>query len=221
MRAQEREFNLRGYVGYGYNYTWGSYADFEALTRCRFNPYFELDAGVQLLTSNVYTLSADVRPLFPLPVGEMYIDTRLNYRIVARNRIHDVAVALSVGYRMDYVDVRLGAFTRFINEFGRKWSSENEIVGEPISMVYSVKAYVRPYKSSWNLSFRIANFDDFQIERVWQPLFTIGGQYSFVKLKDLPLCLVADVEIKPTGIFHLDASFYGATARVGVNYKFR
>lgn len=216
VKVESSGIRLKGYVGYGYNFTWGSYADFDIVSRIPLNPYFEMDAGVQLSTANVYTLSFDARPKFPLPVGEMYLDTRLLYKIVARNKIHDVAASFGLGYRMDYVDVQIGAFTRFMNEFGRPWHSESEIVGEPISMHYSIEVFVRPQTSPWNLSMRIANYDDFQLERVWQPLFMLGGRYSPLSHLDL----LAEVECKPTGMFHLDASFYGIKARLGAAWTF-
>lgn len=211
-----KDIRLRGYVGYGYNYTYGSYADFDIWSRIPLNRYFEMDAGVQLSTANVYSLSFDARPKFPVPVGEMYLDTRLLYKIVARDGVHDVAASFGLGYRMDYVDVQIGAFTRFMNEFGRPWHEENEIVGESISMHYSVEVFVRPQTSNWNLRMRIANYDDFQLERVWQPLFMIGGIYSPIE----HLSVMAEVLCKPTGMFHLNASFYGIKGRVGVEWKF-
>ncbi len=213
---RQDRIRLRGYIGYGYNYTWGSYADFDIVSRIPLNPNFEMDAGVQLSTANVYTLSFDARPKFALPVGEMYLDTRLLYKIVVRDGVHDVGASFGLGYRMDYVDVQLGAFTRFMNEFKRPWHSENEIAGEPISMHYSVEVFVRPRTSIWNLSMRIANYDDFQLERVWQPLFMIGGRYRPISHLDV----LAEVEIKPTGMFHLNASFYGVKGRVGVAWEF-
>ena len=217
-QAQEdaRSVELRTFGVYGYNYTWGHYGNLDVTTRVPVNRHFELDGAVQLSTANVYTLSADARPLFPLPVGELYLDTRLLYKAIVRNRIHELSASLGFGYRMDYVDVQIGVYTRNMLEFKRNWHSESEIVTEPFGFLYSIEVFVRPQASRWNLSFRFADTDDFQIERIWQPLFMIGGRYSPTD----HLSVLLQAQCKPTGMFHLNASFYGATVRAGVCYKF-
>ena len=207
---------LKAYAEYSYNYTYGHFANFDVLTRVPLNPYFELDAGVQASTANIYTVSADLRPKFPVPVGEMYLDTRLLYKAVVRDRMHDFAASLGLGYRMDYVDVHVGLFTRLMSDFNRDWHSEDEMVTEPLGVIYNVEVFVRPQSSPWNLSMRIANYDDFQIERIWQPLFMLGGRYNPTER----LSVLLEAQCKPTGMFHLNASFYGATLRAGVAYNF-
>lgn len=206
---------LRAYALYGYNLTWQHYGALDLWARVPINPHFELDAATRVATANVYSLSVDARPLFALPVGEMYIDTRLRYQAIVRNRIHEAAAALSLGYRMDYVDVEIGMFTRLMSAFHREWHSEEEILTEPIDMLYSLEVFVRPQSSRWNLSLRISDFDDYQIERMWQPLFMLGGRYSPTER----LSVLLQAQCKPTGMFHLNAAFYGATIRAGVSYK--
>lgn len=215
--AQEtaKPVELRAFATYGYNYTWEHYGNFDFLVRVPLNRHFELDAAAELSTANLYTLSADARPLFPLTVGELYIDTRLLYRAVVRNRMHELSASLGLGYRMDYVDVQLGVYTRSMFEFNRDWHSEDEIVTEPFGFLYSIEVFVRPQSSNWNLSFRISDTDDFQIERMWQPLFMIGGRYSPTER----LSVLMQAQCKPTGMFHLNASFYGAQFRAGISYK--
>lgn len=207
---------LNAYLEYGYNYTWRSYGDLEVQAQLPINPYFEMDAVAHLSTANLYTLSADLRPKFPLPYGNMYVETKLIYRAVVRNRIHNMSSALSIGYKCDYVRFQLGAYIIMFGEFNRDWHSNTEVFIEAPSMIYALEAWVRPQTSVWNLNLRISNYNDYSIERVWQPLFAIGGRYDI----NNHLKMLAEVELKPTGMFHLDASFYGITARVGVGYKF-
>ena len=222
VRAQEtdtdarRSIELRAFGAYGYNYTWSHYGNLDLWTRVGLNKHFELDGAVQLSTANVYTLSLDARPLFPLPVGEMYLDTRLLYKAVVRSRTHEMSAALGLGYRMDYVDVQLGVYSRFLMDFDYRWHSEDEIVAEPFGFLYSIEVFVRPQSSNWNLSFRFSDTDDYQIERLWQPLFMIGGRYSPTDR----LSVLLQAQCKPTGMFHLNASFYGAVVRAGISYRF-
>lgn len=215
--AEQREpITLKAYIGYGYNYTYKSYANIDVKAEFNINNNFELDAAVEGCTANTYTIGTNLRPKFALPVGEMYVETKLIYCAVVRNKIHDFNAALSLGYRMDYVNVQIGMFGHLMSEFKRNWHSEDEILTEPLSMIYNVEAFVRPQKSIWNLSFRISNFDDYQIERFWQPMFFIGGRYNIKE----QLQLLADISFKPAGMFHLDATFYGMEACVGVGWTF-
>ena len=156
------------------------------------------------------------RPKFELPVGELFIETDVYYKALARNRISDITAGLGVGYRMDYVSVTLGVFARVMDDWDRDWHSNDTYVVEPFNLLYRLEVFCRPQSNPWNLSFLFSNVDDFQMERMWQPLFGINGW-----------CDVADhwrlifgVQCKPTGMFHLDATFYGATARFGFSYRF-
>ncbi|MBR1809107.1 MAG: hypothetical protein IJ776_06945 [Paludibacteraceae bacterium] len=215
-RVESRPVELRAFGAYAYNYTWSHYGNLDLWARIPLNRHFELDGAAELSTANVYTFSLDARPLFCLPVGEMYLDTRLLYKAVARNRTHEFAAALGLGYRMDYVDVQLGVYSRFLMDFGYRWHSEDEIVAEPFGFLYSIEVFVRPRTSNWNLSLRFSDTDDYQIERLWQPLFMIGGRYSPIER----LSVLLQAQCKPTGMFHLNASFYGAVVRAGISYRF-
>ncbi len=216
----EQEFKFRpqinAFVEYGYNYTWRNYGNLEVKALMPVNKHFEVDAVAHFSTANVYSLGADFRPVFPLPTGDLYLETKLAYRAIVRNRMQNLSAAFSVGYRMDYVRFQLGAYSIMFAEFNRNWHGDTEVFIEAPSMLYALEVWVRPQTSIWNINLRVSNYNDYSIERVWQPLFALGGRYDFNR----HLKLLAEVECKPTGMFHLDASFYGITARVGVGYKF-
>lgn len=212
----KRPVELRAFGLYGYNYTWEHYGSLDLAARVPLSRYFELDAAAELSTVNVYSFSFNARPLFPVPVGELFLDTRLLYKVVARNRMHDFVGSFSFGYRMDYVNVSVGLFSRIMADFDRDWHSEDEFLVEPFGVLYNLEVFVRPQVSPWNLSFRISNFDDYNQERVWQMLFMLGGSYSPTE----HLTLLAQVQCKPTGMFHLNATFYGIQGRLGVAYRF-
>ncbi len=214
--SQTQPMRLSVYGNYGYNYTYDNYGGGSVIATLPINPHFELVAGIQALSTNIHTASANIRPLFPLSVGALYIDTRLLYTASFRHSLHDIAASVGIGYRMDYVDVQFGLQARMINSFYRERHSEEEIIFEAPHLLYGVEAFVRPQTSPWNISLRLANYDDFQIERMWQPIFRIGTYYDV----DKNWRIVADVTCKPTGMFHLCASFYGIQARAGFAYTF-
>ena len=212
----ERKYSLSGMVEYSYNKTWGHHANFDIQSLMPINPHFEMEARLQFSTANVYSGALQIRPKFELPVGELFLETDVYYRAIARNRIGDITAALGVGYRMDYVSITLGVFSRVIDDWDRSWYNEESFVVEPFNLLYRIEVFCRPQNNNWNLSFMFSNIDDYQMERMWQPLFGIGAWYDINEHWRLNFM----AQCKPTGMFHLDATFYGATGRVGFTYRF-
>ncbi len=212
----ERKYTVTGLAEYSYNATWKHHANFDVQALMPFNPHFEMEAKVQLSTANVYTGYVQLRPKFALPVGEMFLETGVMYRAVKRNTLGDFTAALGVGYRMDYVSVTIGMFGRVIDDWQRDWHSTESYVTEPFNLLYRLEVYCRPQANVWNLWFSFSNIDDHQMERMWQPLFGIGAWYNVTEHWRVLL----DAQCKPTGMFHLDATFYGATVRAGFSYRF-
>ena len=213
----ERNYQLTAMAEYSYNTTYRHHANVDVQALLPFNPHFEMEAKLQLSTANVHSGNMIFRPKFELPVGEMFLETDLYYRAVSRSRMNDLTAALGVGYRMDHVSATLGIFARVMSDWDRSWYSNESYMVEPFNLFYRVEAFVRPQDSPWNVSFMISNVDDYQMERMWQPLFHVGGYYDF----DEQWRLNFGVQCKPTGMFHLDATFYGATVRAGFTYRFK
>ena len=212
----ERKYTVSGLVEYSYNTTWSHHANFDVQGLMPFNPNFEMEARMQFSTANVHTGALQLRPKFELPVGEMFVETDIHYRAIARNRLTDFTAALALGYRMDYVSVTLGLYGRVLDNWDRSWYTDEARVVEPFNLLYRIEVFCRPQYNLWNLSFMFSNVDDYQMERMWQPLFGIGAWYDVTNR----LRINMQAQCKPTGMFHLDATFYGATLRAGVTYKF-
>ena len=212
----DRRYSLSGMAEYSYNKTWGHHGNFDIQALMPINPYFEMEAKLQFSTANVHTGVLNLRPKFELPVGELFIETDMIYRIVARNRIGDITASIGLGYRMDYVSVTIGSFTRVIDDYTLTWYEQGNYVVEPFNLLYRLEVFCRPQNNPWNLSFMFSNVDDYQMERMWQPLFSVGAWYDVTDHWRLNFW----AQCKPTGMFHLDATFYGATFRTGFSYRF-
>ena len=212
----ERRYSVLGMLEYSYNTTWGHHANFDIQGLMPFNPYFEMEARLQFSTANVHALALQFRPKFELPVGEMFLETDVYSRFVSRSQMNDFTAALGVGYRMDYVSVTLGVFARVLDDWNREWHTNDTYVVEPFNMLYRLEVFCRPQTNPWNLSFIFTDFDDYQMERMWQPLFAIKAYWDVVDHWRLNF----GVQCKPNGMFHLDATFYGATFRTGFSYRF-
>lgn len=209
-------YSLTGMAEYSYNTTWGHHGNFDLQAFMPFNPYFEMETKMQFSTAHVYTGALQLRPKFELPTGELFVETDVMYKAVARNRISDLTAGLGIGYRMDYVSVTLGVFCRVLDDWDRSWYNDETYVVEPFNLLYRIEVFCRPQYSIWNMSFMFSNVDDYQMERMWQPLFSVGAWYDVTNRLRLNFA----AQCKPTGMFHLDATFYGATFRTGITYKF-
>ena len=212
----ERGYRLTVMGEYAYNTTWSHHGNIDVQALLPFNPHFEMEAKVQFSTANVYTGALQFRPKFALPVGELFVETDVMYRAVARNTMSDITAALALGYRMDYVSVTIGMYGRVFDDWKRDWHSNETYVVEPFNLLYRIEVFCRPQKNFWNLSACFSNVDDHQMERMWQPLFALKAWYDINEHWRLQF----GAQCKPTGMFHLDATFYGATARAGFTYKF-
>ena len=221
-------YSLTLLAEYGYNKTWLHYGGAQIKAFLPVNEHVEITLIAEGLSSNVYSAGLNVRPKMALPIGELFFDATVHYSAIQRNRIHDAITATSIGYRMDYVSAQVGCFYRTMASYDRAWHSEEEYLCEPFNFLYRIAANVRPLCSRWNIYMGFANFNETQFERPWQPLFFLGGYYDFAPSSNFEYTyraashfrLLFEATCKPTGMFHLNANFYGATAKFGFAYKF-
>lgn len=199
---------------YAYNHTLGSYANFDVLSTMPIHRYFEMEAAFQASTANEYTAGIVLRPKYALRVGELFVDGQVLYKGVVRAGQSDLAWGLSVGYRMDYVRVQVGWSGRVLSMKNNEGVCTRVL--EPINILYRVDVCARPQTCNWNIHVCGTNYDDFQIERMTEPLFMLGGRYDPTAHWRVSL----DVICKPSGIFHVNANFYEAMVRAKATYSF-
>ena len=214
MAAQP--YSIALHMGYGHNITYGSMANFDIDAHLPINPYFEAEANVRFSTANSHTLGLQMRPKFALPVGEMFLEDRLMQSFILRDQANEFIHAISLGYRMQYVSVQLGIFSRVMIPMPYERNSDNAYITEPFNLVYRAEAFVRPQTSCWNLSVAISNMDDYMIERPWNPMLYLGGWYDI----DSHWRVRMAAKYKNAGMFHMNAHYYAAELRVGAEYRF-
>lgn len=208
-------YNVSAYANYGYNTSWKNYGGLDVRGFLPLAKHFEMIANAEILTSGVFSASVTARPKFKLPVGEIFIDGTVNARSLFKYSTAELVLAASAGYRMDYISVQAGLFYRGIFDTGK--SSGGSYVGEkPVNAVYRVAFNVRPISSRWNVGGGITNFDEYEYERMWQPMFFIDGHYD---LNDR-LTVLSCIKVKQAGMFHQIVSFYGIDVKCGVSYRF-
>jgi hypothetical protein len=215
--AQNRQ-NLKVTAEYGYNYTWENFGALAVVGSFPLKDYFISDIGIKAYTSNIYAFSCNARTIFPKKYGEWRIENKLLYRAFVRNKINEFSGGVLAGFRHNYINVGVGLSARLNSKFGEpSITNQQRYIIEPFNPLYFIECNMIKNSNLWNIGVRVANFDDFQIERPYQPIFTLTGKYS---LKNKPLTFFSEATLKPSGVFHLSANFYEIRTQFGFKYKF-
>lgn len=216
VQPTDTTYKISLHTGYAHNLTYGSYANFDVDAYLPIHQHFDMQANLRTSTANSHSLGVQLRPKFALSIGELYIEDRLMMRFIARDEFNEFLHAISLGYMMEYVNVQVGLYTRVIQPLPYTRNSGDELICEPFDVLYRVEAFVRPRTSPWNISLALANVDNYQIERMWQPVFYLGGWYDINEHWRVRM----SGKLKLAGMFHLNAHYYASELRVGAEYKF-
>ena len=87
----------------------------------------------------------------------MYIEDRLMARFVVRDQVNEFLHAISLGYRMQYVNVEFGLINRIMMPLPYERNTLDKYIVEPFQLLYRVEGFVRPVTSSWNIAIAISN----------------------------------------------------------------
>ena len=210
------QYAVRLNIGYNHNTTYGSYAGVDFGAFMPINQHFEMQADLRFTTANNHAIGVQMRPKFAVPVGEFFLEGRLLSGLYPKDGFNELVQAIAVGYRMEYVSFQVGMSTRLIMNYPYNWHENSNMIVEPFNICYKLEVFVRPQASPWNISLCASNMTDYQIERVWQPMFMANGRYNINEHWQVNLSALC----KPTGMFHLNAKYYGAEVRAGFAYQF-
>lgn len=201
---------------YGYNSTDAGYGGLSLSAFLPMTDAFSVDAHVDCVSAGRCATTVTCTPVFPLSLGELFIDGTAHFRSLCSDRFSEFVSAASLGYRMDWLSVQFGMFSRTMIDMDRKMHDNGNFVSEPFNLMYRVAFNLRPASSKWNISGGGSNYTVYEYERMWQPYFFLDGRY---RISDV-LTVNANVTVKPTGMFHLVASFYGIRSSLGLSYTF-
>ena len=203
----------QGLVGYNTTFNWYEGLDLKGVLHAD-NVDFTLN--FEALTKNVYSIGLNFCPSFKLcKNGYIFFDGTLFSRIYGISSNYEFIYAGSVGFRMRHFSVQAGLFSRTIDTWKRDWHSLDSPVTEPFNLLYKVKISVMGFDHPWDVYGVFSNYNDYEYERMWEPIFALGGRWDF---KDR-WSAVAEGTLKPAGQFHGTIKFYEATMRVGVSFR--
>ena len=195
----------------GQNRTWAGYGGGAMQLSLPVCKNLDIHSGLQGLSSGVMTGLLHVQPVFPLKKGELFADVTGYYGGFYKYGINEWLTAGSVGWRNDHLSAQLGLSVRWILDSG----STDKVV-EPVDPFYRIAYRLKTDNAPWNLIGGVANYSRYQVERAMEPVFFLEGYYHLWER----LSLIGELNIKPTGMFHLTASWYGFSAGVGLSYRF-
>lgn len=214
-------YSLRADMTYAYNIVYGHHGAFDVDAILPINPHFEGEVAARATTANTYAIGFRAQPKFPIrkngiDYGEVVLETRVLYNRYERNQIHGLSIAFSAGYRWEYIYFKAGyGLSMAATTVMSQHSTENSVF-EPHNLVYYLEIFARPHTSPWNISACITDMTDFQMERMFTPIFMLK---SYVDIAEhWRLCFSG--QCKPVGIANQAASFFGAEVTVGGLYKF-
>lgn len=209
-------YNIAVLGVYDYSRTYANRGGADLAVHMPFCPYIEADAGFEYLGPQILSGTLIARPKLPLKVGELFLDAAAHLRAFNSSGAGTFVLAASLGYRMDYVSVQLGVQRTVLHSFQEVPEGEGKDVVEPLNLVFRLAFNVRPSTSPWNISLGAGNFNLYQYERLYYPIFFLGGHVDIAR----HLSLQAEVDLKPSGMFNMTTDFNELTARAGLTYCF-
>lgn len=213
LKAQE--FQINGVAGYSRTYKWYGGVDMKGVFHVD-NTDFKLN--LEALTANTYSIGLTAGHSFKVcEKGFVFLDGTLHSRIFGRYKTYEFVYAASAGFRMRHFSVQAGLFSRIIDAFGRDWHSLQNYVTEPFNFLYKVIISVMGFDHPWDVYLVGANYNDYEYERMWEPICSLGGRWDFKERWRA----VAEGTLQAAGMFHGTVKFYEMTLRVGVVYKLK
>lgn len=195
----------------GQNRTWAGYGGGALRATVPIRDRVTLLAGLQGLSPGVMTGLLQAQPSFPLQKSELFADVTGYYGGFYNYDTREWLAAGSLGWRNGHFSAQVGLSVRWI----RDTDSSDKIV-EPVDPIYRIAYRLKADDAPWNLSGGMANYTHYQVERAMQPVFFLEGRYRLSQ----QLSLIGEVNVKPTGMFHLTATWYGFSAGLGISYRF-
>ena len=222
MNAQEAkkqslsaDVMAQGVVGYNLTYKWYGGTDLKGVLHLN-NTDFSLD--FEALTAKTFSLGFTASQAFKVcRNGFVFLDGTLHSRIFAQYKTYEFVYAASAGFRMRHFSVQAGVFSRTIDAFGRSWHSLQNYVTEPFNLLYKVKLSAMGFDHQWDVYAIAANYNEYEYERMWEPIFSLGGRWDFKERWSA----VAEGTLEAAGIFHGTVKFYEAILRIGIKYKIK
>lgn len=199
----------------GYNYTHGWYFGADIKGKMSIDNV-DVALNMEALSKSVYAFGLSVAPSFKVcKNGYVFVDGTLHSRMYSKFKTYDFIYAGSLGYKMRHFLAQVGIYGRVIGNSAKESHSTEGFLVEPFNLLYRLTVSIKGFDHPWDVYLTGSNFNEFEFERMAQPIFTLGGRWNFKERWSA----VAEGMLKLSGFFHQNVSFYEALLRIGINYK--
>ena len=209
------DFMALGVAGYNHTYNYYGGTDLKGVLHV---DNTDVTLNLEALSAQTYAMGLSVNPSFEVCTnGFVFAEGTLSSRIFEKYKIFEFVYAGSVGYKMRHFSAQVGLFSRTIDDLNRDWHSTDSPVTEPFNLLYKVKVSIMGFDHPWDIYLVGGNFNDYEYERMWEPIFALGGRWDYKSRWSA----LAEVTMQSAGLFHGTVKFYEATVRAGVMFKLR
>lgn len=211
--AQKADMWLADGLAAGYNPIWGAYIGNDFSAQASFGSQLDLGGQLEILSPGIVSGGFSAKPKIQLKRSILYLDGSILYKSFPSG-MYDYVSAGSLGWQFTHWDVQLGMYSRVIGDRNIDIHSEDERICEPFNALYRIQYNLKGDDSSWDAYAGLSNFTAFEYERQYSPIFYLGGSWSLSRIG-----LFGEIDIKPSGMFHLTAAAYGIVGRLGITYS--
>ena len=177
----------------------------------------DLNLNVEALSRSTFSFGLTASPHLKLNDKLMlFADGTLHTRLFPDYRTYEFVYAFSLGLKMRHLSAQVGLFSRAIDDMDRQWHDTDNFIAEPFNLLYRVMLSLMGFDNSWDIFVCVSDFNEFEYERMWEPIMSLGTKYDI----NNKMSVVAETSLKPSGMFHLVASFYSVWMKAGITYKF-
>ena len=211
----ERNHEMLAYGTLGHNYAEGMYGELAAIGTYHYGDDLALRGGLECSTAG--RLEAMTGWEAGMTVGEcrLWFVTYCQWRRFALWKTNEFCSRIGLGLTRNGWRVQMGLARRTMTATMVNWLSHNtDFLSEPFNFMYEVcHTWSFGKDDEWMLSARVSDFDDFVIDRAYQPLFSVMGRWKVWQHTEL----VGRVIVHPTGMLSLSANYYEFMMNIGVN----
>lgn len=197
-----------------YNPSWGFNTGLDLSGKLSMKDTLDIYLNLEGLTANVWSFGFAARPKVTFRPGTLYAEGAVAGRLVARDHLRDFVIAISAGWQMTHCDFQIGIYSR--TSVYMRSPSEEDPLREPANLLYRAQFNVFSDSARWDVLGGVKNFTEYGYERMSAPIFYLGGRYDYSD----HLGFKAEIDVKPSGMLHMTAGFFGITGRLGATYNF-
>lgn len=201
--AQQREISLGTKIGH--NVVFGKYSALSVAGSYTHNHWGVRGGGEY---NNIGRIATELRPTYyrDCRIGRLSGELLLHYS--TQSRVANYALGGGASLDTKNLWVTFGYYHRTIEMGG-------ESLRESFNFYYEAGIRCLPTRERWELNVIFSNSRMFELERHYQPTYTIEGGWSPSERLGIDL----SINYKPAGMFNMSSNYYQFYTKVGVCYR--